>query len=124
MSDEPTNDLEVLVERLAGTAIIHVAGELDLASAPVLASALAGIERPCNRLIIDVSGLRFIDSTGLRLAVTEHQRAQADGFELVIAGADDTVLRTLRIAGLDLTLPLAPDLASVLGDAGADGGAR
>jgi anti-sigma B factor antagonist len=121
MTDELADDLEVTVERLADTAVVHVSGELDLATTPVLASALEGLERPFDRIVIDVSGLRFIDSTGLRLAVTEHQRAEADGFALVIAGADGAVLRILRIAGLDTTLPLAPDLASVLGDGGGDG---
>jgi anti-sigma B factor antagonist len=124
MTQEQIQDFEVSVERRAGTAIVHVVGELDLATAPSLMSALHGLERPCDRVIIDLSGLQFIDSTGLRLAVEEYQRATADGFELVIAGAAENVLRVLRIAGLDVTLPLAPDVASVIGDSIDDGDRR
>ena len=58
---------------------------------------------------------------GLRLAVTEHGRASLDGFEFVIAGAAGAVLKVLRLTGLDVTLPLAPDVASVLGDASTNG---
>jgi anti-sigma B factor antagonist len=87
-------------------------GELDLETAPTLTSALHSLERPCERVVVDVSGLQFIDSTGLHLAVEEHQRATTDGFEFVIAGAGENVLRVLRIAGLDVGLPLAPDGAT------------
>lgn len=41
-----------------------------------------------------------------------------DGFEFVIAGANADISLTLRTAGLDVTLPLAPDLATALGSAG------
>jgi anti-sigma B factor antagonist len=124
MTRQQTEDFDVSVERRAGTAIVHVVGELDLATAPTLISALHALERPCERVVLDVSGLQFIDSTGLRLAVEEYQRARADGFDFVIAGAAENVLRTLRLAGLDVTLPLAPDVASVIGDSASDGDRR
>ena len=124
MTQQETEDFEVSVERRAGTAIVHVVGELDLATAPTLISTLHALERPCERVVLDVSGLQFIDSTGLRLAVEEYQRATTDGFEFVIAGAEENVLRALRIAGLDVTLPLAPDIASAIGDSASDGDRR
>jgi anti-sigma B factor antagonist len=124
VTPEETYEFDVSIERRAGTAIVRVVGELDLATAPTLMSALHGLEQPCDRVVIDVSGLRFIDSSGLRLAVDEYRRATADGFELVIAGAGANVLSVLRIAGLDVTLPLAPDVASVVGDGAADGDRR
>ena len=37
-----------------------------------------------------------------------------DGFDFVVAGATEPVLRVLRITGLDVTLPMAPDVASAL----------
>jgi anti-sigma B factor antagonist len=117
-------DFELSVERRAGTAIVHVVGELDLATVPILASALHGLEQPCERIVLDFSGLQFIDSTGLCLAFEEYQRGAADGFDFVIAGSGENVLRVLRIAGLDVALPLAPDVASVLGDSIDDGDRR
>jgi anti-sigma B factor antagonist len=119
-----TDDFEVSIERRAGTAIVRVIGELDLATAPTLTGALQRLERPCDRVVLDVSGLQFIDSTGLQLAVEEYQRATTDGFEFVIAGAGGNVLSVLRIAGLDVTLPLAPDVATVIGEPVNDGDRR
>jgi anti-sigma B factor antagonist len=117
--------LEVSAVVSEQTAIVHVAGELDLATAPELDEVLHGLERECARIVLDLSHLRFIDSTGLRLAVIEQHRATMDGFEFAIAGATGPVLEALRLTGLDITLPMAPDVASVVGSharsAGRDG---
>jgi anti-sigma B factor antagonist len=96
------------------TAVVRAVGELDLATAPGLAKVLQGLERECVRIVLDISGLTFIDSTGLRLAVIEHGHALMNGFDFAIAGARGQVLDVLRVTGLDVSLPLAPDVASVL----------
>jgi anti-sigma B factor antagonist len=106
--------LEVSAVVSEKTAVVHVAGELDLATAPELEEVLHGLERECARIVLDLSHLRFIDSTGLRLAVIEHHRATMDGFDFAIAGATGPVLEVLRLTGLDIALPMAPDVASVL----------
>ena len=121
MSDQYKPQFEVSVQRSGTTAIVRLAGELDLATAPELTDVLHGLEPTCERIILDVTGLEFIDSTGLRLAVVEHDRAAVDGFEFVITGAAGAVLKVLRLTGLDVKLPLAPDVASVLGDASSNG---
>jgi anti-sigma B factor antagonist len=121
MTETTGPDFEVTVRRSSGTAVVQVAGELDLASAPALADVLRSLEPPCDRVILDLSGLAFIDSTGLRLAITEHRRAELDGFDFVVAGATEPILRVLRITGLDVVLPMAPDVATALD--GSDGAA-
>lgn len=122
MTDATRPDFEVTVQRSSGTAVVQVAGELDLASAPTLADMLLELEPPCDWVILDLSRVTFIDSTGLRLAIAEHRRAELDGFDFVVAGATGPVLRVLRVTGLDLALPLAPDVASALD--GSDGAAN
>jgi anti-sigma B factor antagonist len=96
------------------TAVVRVVGELDLATAPDLSKVLRGLERECECIVLDVSGLTFIDSTGLRLALIEHDHAVMDGFQFAITGARGPVLDVLRLTGLDVTLPLASDVASAL----------
>jgi len=114
MNAERVTDFDVSVERVADTAIVHVSGELDIATTPTLRDVLEGLEGACERVVLDLSALTFMDSTGIRLAVTEHQRATADGFHFVIAGAEGNVMKILRLTGLDVVLPLAPDVASAL----------
>jgi anti-sigma B factor antagonist len=122
MTEALAPQFDVSVERLSAAAVVHVSGELDIATVPALTDVLRGLEQPCNRVVLDLSGLTFIDSTGLTLAVTEHQRAAKDGVELVLAGATDNVLKVLRLTGLDVTMPMAPDLASALADGHASPG--
>ena len=121
MTDMTGPDFEVTVQRSSGTAVVQPAGELDLESAQTLGDVLRGLEPPCDRVILDLSRLTFIDSTGLRLAVSEHRRAELDGFHFVVAGATEPVLRVLRVTGLDVMLPMAPDVVSALD--GSDGAA-
>jgi anti-sigma B factor antagonist len=116
MSEQQRSGFEVSIERSGTTAIVHLAGELDLATAPELEETLNALRPVCERIILDLADLEFIDSTGLRLAVVEHGRASMDGFEFVVAGASGPVLRVLQLTGLDVTLPIAPDVPSVLGD--------
>src|SRR3954466_6905564 len=114
---EPVNApaLEVSAVVSQQTAVVHVAGELDLATTPELEKILRGLERECARIVLDLSPLAFIDSTGLRLAVMEHHRATMDGFDFAIAGATGPVLEVLRLTGLDTAVPVAPEVASIIG---------
>jgi anti-sigma B factor antagonist len=116
MRDPLGPQFDVSVQRLRATAIVRATGELDVETAPVLANVLRELDRPCRRVILDLSELTFIDSSGLALAVSEQQRSANDGFDFVVAGASGNVLEVMRLTGLDSTLPLAPDVEMALGD--------
>jgi anti-anti-sigma factor len=120
MSDQPA-DFEVWRQRIARAAMVRVVGKLGVATTPQRADVLDGLKSPCDRVVLDVSALTFIDSAGLRLAVGAVQRANANGFEFVLAGADGQVSRVQRLTGLDVTLPMAPTVATALGDTATDG---
>jgi anti-anti-sigma factor len=65
-------------ERDGDTHAITVSGELDLAGAPDLEAELQAVEASDARTImLDLAGLQFIDSTGLRLLLTAHARERA-----------------------------------------------
>ncbi len=73
----------VEVQQRDDVAIVQPRGELDLATVETLRAALDGHQEP-GRLVLDLRGLSFIDSTGLHLLVALHQRAQRDGFQLTL----------------------------------------
>ena len=77
---------------------------LDAAIAETLSAALDGIES-AGRLVLDLRGLSFIDSTGLHLLVALHQRAQRDGFQLTLLAPAAPIDRAIQVCGLDRTLP-------------------
>lgn len=80
--------------------LVRVSGELDLASSPTLAAELeeaaASGEGP---LILDVSDLTFIDSTGLRVLIDVAQRLGESG-DLVLRNPTRPVMDVLEIAGV------------------------
>jgi anti-sigma B factor antagonist len=112
-SDDP--GLRLWTESDDTAHVVHVEGELDLHTRTELETVLQSLPRPPLIVVLEASGLRFVDSTGLRTIMDEHRRARAGRYEFVVAGANHTVREVLRITALDVTLPLAPDVASVTG---------
>ena len=94
----------VEVQRRDDVAIVQPRGELDIATVETLRAALDGIESP-GRLVLDLRGLSFIDSTGLHLLVALHQRAQRDGFQLTLLAPAAPIDRAIELCGLDEVLP-------------------
>lgn len=96
-----------------GYAVIAVEGELDLASAPDLATigdqVLAG---GAANVIIDASELAFCDSSGLRVLVQLANDLRPSGGRLVIAAAQPIVLRVLEITGLTETVVIADSVSA------------
>jgi anti-sigma B factor antagonist len=87
-----------------GTTVLQLYGEFDLASAPTLEAALARAEAELGPLVIDLSALEFIDSTGISHLLAAHTRAEDDERELVFLKGPPSVEKILRITGLDQIL--------------------
>ncbi|MFF3772090.1 STAS domain-containing protein [Streptomyces sp. NPDC004288] len=104
----------------SGARVLVVRGDLDYHSAPVLSGALEeqGFA-PGARYVIDLSGLKYCDSTGITVMVTAYQRASAAGSRLELAGVGDDLARVFRIMGLDQVFTFAPAVAEALGEPGA-----
>ena len=106
--------LEVETRRGEGLAHVVLRGELDLSTVEKVESELAALEEgQAQLLVLDLSGLTFLDSTGLRLMVTADQRAQKDGRRLVIVKGPETVQRVFSITKLDETLEMVDDVSEV-----------
>jgi anti-sigma B factor antagonist len=87
---------------------LELAGEMDLANAAEVERELLRVDRgDAGAILVDLCGLRFIDSTGIRVLVRAGARSRADGGRLVLQRAPRPVLRVLRMAGVADLLPLA-----------------
>ncbi|MGZ6638676.1 MAG: STAS domain-containing protein, partial [Solirubrobacteraceae bacterium] len=85
-------------------AIVQPRGELDLSTVETLRAAVDGIGS-AERLVLDLRGLSFMDSTGLQLLVALHRRAQRDGLQLTLVAPAAPVDRAIQLCGLDQELP-------------------
>lgn len=87
-----------------GVCGVLVRGEVDLASAPTLKAALAGLlAQGFTRFAVDLSGVRHMDSTGLGVLVGFRRRLE-DGSRIAIAGARPTVRAIIELTGLEFPL--------------------
>ncbi len=99
--------LSMLSEREGDLHTITLTGELDLANAAALDEELRRVEATdVDVILVDLCGVSFIDSTGMKVLVTAAARSRARN-RLVLQCAPPNVLRVLRIAGVADLLPLA-----------------
>lgn len=92
--------------------VVALRGELDLASAPLLQHTIESAETDGVRLVVlDMEDLEFIDSTGLRIVLAAHTRAQERGQELALTRIGPQVKRLLTITrvGEHLRIVDSPD---------------
>lgn len=106
-----TEGFEVRIDRQEGRVHISLFGELDVGCRDQFQ---AGIKRARSGgghgLVIDLSGLTFIDSTGLGLIISAWSESKREGFSLeMVPGSADQVRRTLALTGIDRFIPLAGD---------------
>ena len=86
---------------------IALAGEMDLSNAgEVERELLRAEDTNASTIVIDLSELQFMDSTGIRLLIAADARSRADSCRLRLTRPPAQVLRVLCIAGIDNLLPL------------------
>jgi anti-sigma B factor antagonist len=106
MTDAASEDeFQVAVDREGELAVVRPQGELDLATVGRLADALAPLREQGTAVLLDLDGLTFIDSSGLRLLLTATAAAQDAGQPLTLRGGQPNVARTLELCGVLDHLP-------------------
>jgi anti-sigma B factor antagonist len=93
-------EFSITVRNLRDLHLVTLHGELDVASADGLANSL--VELAGSTVVVDLSDLMFMDSTGIGALVRARNRIRADGLgELVLTRPGAIVHRALEIVGLD-----------------------
>jgi anti-anti-sigma factor len=105
------------VEKAATATVLRVAGELDLLTVPDLQARLTEVVAATTGAVVaDLTAVRFLSSSGLRLLLGLRAELAARGRPLrLVVGGSRAVTRPLRITGLDRLLELHPDLDTALG---------
>lgn len=82
-----------------------VVGEIDAHTAPEISEAVA--QSPLESIEIDLSGVEFVDSSGLRTLIEAHQRFESNGGSLTLVRPSAVVSRLFEISGVGEYLNIA-----------------
>jgi anti-sigma B factor antagonist len=106
--------LDVRTEDRNGLVHVALVGELDLSTVAKVQEELRRIEASSPAtVVVDLSKLTFLDSTGLRCIVTADERAREEGRRMVVVRGPDAVQRVFAITRLEERLEMVDDAASI-----------
>jgi anti-sigma B factor antagonist len=113
MQDKP---LEIeKIEDASGATVLRLHGPLLLGNFFPLQTMVRSDDS--NLLIIDVSDMPYIDSAGIGCLVGAHISRENSGRKLVLVGANDRLLTSLKVTRVDQLFVLAPDVQQALAQA-------
>jgi anti-sigma B factor antagonist len=100
------SDLTIDVEPTATGSVLRLAGKLDHRTAPRVRDTLEHTELNAGqRLVVDLAGVTFCDSSGITALVAARNRALATQSEIALADVPAPVMRILRMTGLTAVFP-------------------
>lgn len=109
-------DCEVRDE--GGAAVVALSGDVDLESSPRVRTALLDCVGAKQRVLVDLSGVSYIDSSGVASLVEAFQTARKSNTRFGLVEVSEAAMRVLELARLDKVFTIHANLADGLGDGG------
>jgi len=110
--------MELVVKRFADTVVLFPLGRVDHATADELKADVAPHLATCgpgqDRVVIDMTGVEYISSVGLRVLMLASKQAKAQGCTLVVCGLQPVVREIFEISRFNLVLQVFPALREAL----------
>ena len=107
------------VEMIEGVPVVVAPEEIDIANAEALRSALLKAAANGNgRLVVDMTQTRFCDLSGLHTLAAAHNRAQAEGREVLLVIPSPPVLRVFALTAMDRVVATFTTLTEALAQTG------
>ena len=111
------DEFDIRGERRAGSSVVSVFGEVDVATATRFREFLeATIENDFESVVVDLTGVTFIDSTGLGVLIGARKRCDAKGRPLRIVVSEPRILKVFEITGLTEVFEIQPTLELAVRD--------
>lgn len=101
-----------ITEHLAYS-VMHLSGEVDLNESPNVRNQILKIISKKNPLLVDLSKVEYIDSSGVACLVEGLQTSRAQGTDFALIGVSDAVMQVLQLARLDSVFTLYHSLTDV-----------
>ena len=111
------DEFDIREEQRAGSSVISVCGEVDVATAVRFREFIeATIDNDVDTIVIDLTGVTFIDSTGLGVLIGARKRCDAKGRSLRIVVSEPRILKVFEITGLTELFEIQPTLELAVRD--------
>jgi anti-sigma B factor antagonist len=98
-----------------GAVVVGFEGDVDLKSSPEARKVLLDCVGRKQPVLVDLSGVHYIDSSGVASLVEAYQVARKGGHPFFLAAVSDGVLRVLQLARMDKVFTICPSVADALG---------
>src|SRR3954451_14539582 len=116
--------LDYEVRRVSGFPVLGVTGEIDIYTAPLFKQAVVNLVSEGNRsVIIDLSGVSFMDSSGFGTLLGATKRLRPMGGGLHLAAPNSTIQRMLRLTRLDSIMQIHDSVDAAVQSVQEGGGA-
>ncbi len=106
--------MEHSVREEGGALIASFSGEVDLEHSPTARQVLLDCVGQGKKVLVDLSGVDYIDSSGVASLVEAFQRAKKSGEEFALVAVNDAPRRVLELARLDKVFTIHETLADAL----------
>ncbi|MEU8851870.1 STAS domain-containing protein [Streptomyces sp. NPDC048564] len=106
--------LSVVTTVDAGIRVVSPTGEIDQQTSEPLRQALDATAPPGPRVVADMSGVSFMDSTGINILIAAHRDLAEAGGWLRLAAPTGPVLHTIRLVGVDTVIDCHETLRQAL----------
>jgi stage II sporulation protein AA (anti-sigma F factor antagonist) len=113
---EQPGQLWVVSTATDGIRVLTLAGEIDHDTGQALRQALDASGAPRPRIVVDLSRVTFMDSTGINIFIAAHRALTEAGGWIRLAAPGEAVMRTLQIVGVDTVIDCRETLRQALSD--------
>jgi anti-sigma B factor antagonist len=91
--------LSIDIETVEQVQIVHLVGDIDGATAPNAQAAIVGVAGPGCKIVLDMSGVSYMSSAGLRLLLVVYRNIKGQGGEVILAGLTEDLKDTMEMTG-------------------------
>lgn len=109
-------NFDVATHRQGAALFVAPRGEIDLATVDLVREAVERDRRPSDDVVLDLRGVGFMDTSGLRYVLELLERAGKDGFGVRLVRGPSAVQRVFEVSGLEPRLPFVDDAANPHGE--------
>lgn len=102
------------VREVDGVAVVALSGDIDLQSSPAVRQQLLACFENNRRVVVDLSGVTYIDSSGVASLVEAFQLARKKEGTFALVNVSSAVMRVLSLARLDRVFSIHPSVEAAI----------